>query len=119
MINFELPNVSEQYVHRIGRTARAGAAGIAIAYLRAGRAGLSQGHREADPPADRGGAAAGQLHAEANRIKATRTAAPEPSRDEREEERRRFPPQRAQRGRGRYASAVKPMGDSRRRAAGR
>jgi ATP-dependent RNA helicase RhlE len=32
VINFELPNVSEQYVHRIGRTARAGAAGVAIAY---------------------------------------------------------------------------------------
>ena len=32
VINFELPNVPEQYVHRIGRTARAGAAGIAIAY---------------------------------------------------------------------------------------
>ncbi len=30
VINFELPNVAEQYVHRIGRTARAGAAGIAI-----------------------------------------------------------------------------------------
>ncbi|QIK79722.1 DEAD/DEAH box helicase [Sphingomonas piscis] len=32
VINFELPNVPEQYVHRIGRTARAGADGIAIAY---------------------------------------------------------------------------------------
>jgi ATP-dependent RNA helicase RhlE len=32
VINFELPNVAEQYVHRIGRTARAGAAGVAIAY---------------------------------------------------------------------------------------
>jgi ATP-dependent RNA helicase RhlE len=32
VINFELPNVPEQYVHRIGRTARAGAAGVAIAY---------------------------------------------------------------------------------------
>jgi ATP-dependent RNA helicase RhlE len=32
VINFELPNVPEQYVHRIGRTARAGAAGIAIAF---------------------------------------------------------------------------------------
>jgi ATP-dependent RNA helicase RhlE len=31
VINFELPNVPESYVHRIGRTARAGAAGIAIA----------------------------------------------------------------------------------------
>jgi ATP-dependent RNA helicase RhlE len=32
VINFELPNVPEQYVHRIGRTARAGAAGVAIAF---------------------------------------------------------------------------------------
>jgi ATP-dependent RNA helicase RhlE len=30
VINFELPNVPEDYVHRIGRTARAGAAGTAI-----------------------------------------------------------------------------------------
>ncbi len=32
VLNFDLPNVPEQYVHRIGRTARAGAAGIAIAF---------------------------------------------------------------------------------------
>jgi len=30
VVNFELPNVPESYVHRIGRTARAGAEGIAI-----------------------------------------------------------------------------------------
>jgi ATP-dependent RNA helicase RhlE len=30
VVNFELPNVPETYVHRIGRTARAGASGIAI-----------------------------------------------------------------------------------------
>lgn len=30
VINFDLPNVPESYVHRIGRTARAGAAGVAI-----------------------------------------------------------------------------------------
>ncbi|GHF17910.1 DEAD/DEAH box helicase [Kordiimonas sediminis] len=30
VINFELPNVPESYVHRIGRTARAGRSGIAI-----------------------------------------------------------------------------------------
>jgi ATP-dependent RNA helicase RhlE len=30
VINFELPNIPESYVHRIGRTARAGAEGIAI-----------------------------------------------------------------------------------------
>ncbi len=32
VINYELPNVPEQYVHRIGRTARAGADGVAIAF---------------------------------------------------------------------------------------
>ena len=30
VFNFDLPNVPETYVHRIGRTARAGAAGVAI-----------------------------------------------------------------------------------------
>jgi ATP-dependent RNA helicase RhlE len=30
VVNFELPNVPEAYVHRIGRTARAGADGVAI-----------------------------------------------------------------------------------------
>jgi ATP-dependent RNA helicase RhlE len=30
VVNFELPDVAESYVHRIGRTARAGAAGVAI-----------------------------------------------------------------------------------------
>ncbi|MCX7675872.1 MAG: DEAD/DEAH box helicase, partial [Alteraurantiacibacter sp.] len=32
VFNFELPNVPEQYVHRIGRTARAGRGGIAVSY---------------------------------------------------------------------------------------
>ncbi len=32
VINFELPNVPETYVHRIGRTGRAGASGIAISF---------------------------------------------------------------------------------------
>jgi ATP-dependent RNA helicase RhlE len=32
VINFDLPDVPESYVHRIGRTARAGASGIAIAF---------------------------------------------------------------------------------------
>jgi ATP-dependent RNA helicase RhlE len=32
VINFELPEVAENYVHRIGRTARAGSCGIAIAF---------------------------------------------------------------------------------------
>lgn len=33
VFNFELPNVPEQYVHRIGRTARAGASGTAISFV--------------------------------------------------------------------------------------
>ena len=32
VINFELPNVPESYVHRIGRTGRAGASGIALSF---------------------------------------------------------------------------------------
>ena len=32
VINFELPDVAESYVHRIGRTARAGSGGIAISF---------------------------------------------------------------------------------------
>ncbi|MCG2842773.1 DEAD/DEAH box helicase [Sandaracinobacter sp. RS1-74] len=32
VINFELPNVPEQYVHRIGRTARAGREGVAVSF---------------------------------------------------------------------------------------
>jgi ATP-dependent RNA helicase RhlE len=32
VINFDLPNVPESYVHRIGRTARAGKAGVAISF---------------------------------------------------------------------------------------
>jgi ATP-dependent RNA helicase RhlE len=32
VINYELPNVPETYVHRIGRTARAGAAGTAVSF---------------------------------------------------------------------------------------
>jgi len=33
VVNFDVPNVPEQYVHRIGRTARAGAEGVAISFV--------------------------------------------------------------------------------------
>ena len=33
VINFELPNVPETYVHRIGRTGRAGASGVALSFV--------------------------------------------------------------------------------------
>jgi ATP-dependent RNA helicase RhlE len=35
VVNYDLPNVPESYVHRIGRTARAGAAGVAISFCNA------------------------------------------------------------------------------------
>src|SRR5439155_21101086 len=33
VVNFDLPNIPETYVHRIGRTARAGADGVAISLV--------------------------------------------------------------------------------------
>ncbi|CAN1721456.1 ATP-dependent RNA helicase RhlE [Hyphomicrobium sp. 1Nfss2.1] len=59
VINFELPNIPESYVHRIGRTARAGADGIAIslcagderAYLR----DIERITRQSIPASDRTG----------------------------------------------------------------
>jgi superfamily II DNA/RNA helicase len=35
VVNYDLPNVPESYVHRIGRTARAGNAGVAISFCSA------------------------------------------------------------------------------------
>ncbi len=52
VVQHDLPNEPESYVHRIGRTARAGAAGIAIALVRQRRGGVPARHREADPPFD-------------------------------------------------------------------
>lgn len=33
VVNYELPNVPEDYVHRIGRTGRAGASGVAMSFI--------------------------------------------------------------------------------------
>jgi ATP-dependent RNA helicase RhlE len=84
VVNFDLPNVPETYVHRIGRTARAGAEGIAISLV-AGAEELSYlrdieklirialpkedrrtpGHRDTAPAAaaHRGGRSAPRAHA--------------------------------------------------------
>jgi ATP-dependent RNA helicase RhlE len=40
VVNFELPNVPEDYVHRIGRTGRAGATGIAVSLVSSDEQGL-------------------------------------------------------------------------------
>ena len=40
VVNFELPNVPEDYVHRIGRTARAGSTGAAVSLVAPDEAGL-------------------------------------------------------------------------------
>ena len=40
VVNYELPNVPEDYVHRIGRTGRAGAAGEAISLVSSDEGGL-------------------------------------------------------------------------------
>jgi ATP-dependent RNA helicase RhlE len=83
VVNFDLPNVPETYVHRIGRTARAGADGTAISLV-AGAEELSYlrdierlirialpredrrtpGHRDAAPPPaqHRGGRPHGHAH---------------------------------------------------------
>ena len=51
VVNFELPNEPESYVHRIGRTARAGAAGRRAVVLRRRRARLPARHRTPHPHA--------------------------------------------------------------------
>jgi ATP-dependent RNA helicase RhlE len=40
VVNYELPNVPEDYVHRIGRTGRAGASGIALSLVAQDETGL-------------------------------------------------------------------------------
>ena len=51
VINFELPNVPEQYVHRIGRHRTRGPNRLCRGFLFGRRTRVPQGHRKADPPA--------------------------------------------------------------------
>ena len=48
VINYELPNEPESYVHRIGRTARAGRRRCRAVILRSKRAAISSGDRSVD-----------------------------------------------------------------------
>ena len=40
VVNYELPNIPEDYVHRIGRTGRAGAGGVAVSLVSSDEAGF-------------------------------------------------------------------------------
>ncbi len=42
VINYEIPNEAESYVHRIGRTARAGSSGVALSFCDGGERGYLQ-----------------------------------------------------------------------------
>jgi superfamily II DNA/RNA helicase len=47
VINFDPPKQYEDYVHRIGRTGRAGARGMALTFVASGSAAFAEGSREA------------------------------------------------------------------------
>ena len=54
VFNYDLPEVPETYVHRIGRTARAGADGTAVSFCAPEEKRVSGRHRKAEPPSDPG-----------------------------------------------------------------
>jgi ATP-dependent RNA helicase RhlE len=119
VVNFDLPNVSEQYVHRIGRTARAGAAGVAIAFCsddeRAYLKGIEKLTRQPIQPVP----LPQGFTAEAARIKAARPAEPPRARvDDRSEDRNRV--RRPRSRRPSFGSAGAPKTNrARRRASAR
>ncbi len=115
VINFELPNVAEQYVHRIGRTARAGAAGVAIAYCAEDERAYLRDIEKLTRQKVEVAPLPQNFIAEAAKVKSTRAPVAERA-EPRHDERRRFgrPQQR-----GRFASTVKPMGNGGRRRAAR
>ena len=100
VINFDMPPVPEQYVHRIGRTARAGAAGIALSFIDGDERAYLKGierltgqHLTMRPLPD-------NFVGEANRIRASRVSTPAQVAEEAREaarpanpQRRRKPPQ--------------------------
>ena len=119
VINFELPNVSEQYVHRIGRTARAGAAGIAIAYCAEDERAYLKGIERLTKQRIEVVPLPENFVAEANRIKSSRTGPALVERPERSnEDRNRV--RRPKSRRPNFGSAGAPKTNrSKRRAAGR
>ncbi|HWH16934.1 MAG TPA: DEAD/DEAH box helicase [Allosphingosinicella sp.] len=123
VINFELPNVPEQYVHRIGRTARAGAAGVAIAYCAEDERAYLKGIEKLTKQRIEVVPLPENFVAEANRIKATRTAPaqqPQGQRRSDEEPRERNRVRRPKSRRPNFGSAGAPKSNrAKRRASGR
>lgn len=81
VFNFELPNVPEQYVHRIGRTARAGREGVAMSFVADDERGyLKDIERLTGVRTMQMGLPEGFREAVANLPKPVRDERPEPSR---------------------------------------
>ncbi|HEX8402444.1 MAG TPA: DEAD/DEAH box helicase [Allosphingosinicella sp.] len=119
VVNFELPNVPEQYVHRIGRTARAGAAGVAIAYCAEDERAYLKGIEKLTKQKIEVVPLPENFLNEANRIKSTRTGPALVERPERApEDRNRV--NRPKSRRPNFGSAGAPSTNrARRRASGR
>jgi superfamily II DNA/RNA helicase len=89
VVNFDLPNVPETYVHRIGRTARAGADGVAISLCDTEEAGLLHDIekliRKSIPATDR------RAHSDRSQMPASRGhSAPRSTRSSGRQQRRRY-----------------------------
>jgi ATP-dependent RNA helicase RhlE len=119
VVNFDLPNVSEQYVHRIGRTARAGAAGVAIAFCGDDERAYLKGIEKLTRQTLQTVPLPANFNAEAARIKAARPAEPPRARvEEHREDRNRV--RRPRSRRPNFGSAGAPRTNrARRRASAR
>ncbi len=94
--NYDLPEVAENYVHRIGRTARAGAEGDAVAFCSPEEIGLLRAVERlmkvniaivsGEPPADERGAAGSRPRRGANARKPGQNRRSRPQRQERRSE---------------------------------
>lgn len=119
VINYDLPNVPESYVHRIGRTARAGREGIAISFCdgeeRAYLRSIEKLIRMTLPTTDRRGEARPTEAAEAvGEDRPRANAQPRGERQERREprgERKEARPPRAERPQGERVQGDRPRGE--------
>ena len=121
VINFELPNVAEQYVHRIGRTARAGATGIAIAFCADDERAYLKGIEKLTRQRIEVAPLPQNFLAEANRIKRDRIAiVPAQGQERGDDQRERNRVRRPKSRRPNFGAAGAPKSNrARRRAGGR